>query len=159
MAALDINDALPMCFDFGGILTINDGTDTGTMFNIEPGSLEVQEGGYEPREYQDRSVNKTPLKGKERPSTINFRLKDSKAMTEAKNVYALADQTDATGVVKTFTVVIKVPHAGTGGSTGDQITFAGCYFEPRPRRVPGAEFDIIEVSMKSTTAVGTKATY
>ena len=159
MAAVDINEALPIAFELGGTLTINDGTDTCTVFNIEPGSMEVDPGGYEPRVYQDRGANKTPLKGKARESVIKFRVKDSKAMTETKGIFALASQTDSTGVVKTFTVVIKIPHAGVGGTAGDQITFTGCYFEPYPKRVPGAEFDIIDVTMRSTDPVGTPTTY
>ncbi len=153
----NVNTAKPIPFESGGIFTLTASAVDYVFFQIEPGTLRFEPGGYEPLNFTDRGVQQSPLEGDERISKISVDLKlTSLAATQ---VYTLLSARDtATGLMKQFTVKIQWPTV-KGGVTGHQILATRCYAATVSPIEAGTKFDIVKVMLESLDALPAPSTY
>lgn len=159
MAAITRNATAPVVFEAGGTIVINDGTDDITLTTVEPGTVNIREGGYELREFTIGMDQQTPLLGVGKFSEIDLSAKVAD-MSEAKNWGTLGRAIDsAAGKAKEYaTVTIKFP-AYRGATTGKQVVFNNVHFVMPPEIVGGERFDLYRIQLRSRDKYGTWSTY
>lgn len=143
------NTAQPIRFEAGGILRLVDGASSYVFAALEPGSLEIDAGGYEPLNYTDRGEQQAPLEGDERLTTVKVRAKLTRG-TGAGELVTLSSARDATaGLMKIYQLEIEIPHF-KGASAKQKMVLANTYFT-KPAMVKASErYDTVELEMQST---------
>jgi hypothetical protein len=154
MASKNVNQVQTR-FEDGGSLTIGDGTDVLTVFNIMPGTFKHSMPKRTPLEHTDRGVQQQPVMGNDELGTVEFTLKVGK-VTGDDLMTNLNVTPTTTNLVKEYTVTASVP-GYRAGTTGDRFTTANAFLAEQMVRSAGTDFDTIQVKMKFRTA--TLATY
>lgn len=146
----DIN-TIPRRFEKGGTLTINDGTTTNTIKNMEPGTLEYHHPSPAPLEYADRDVPQRPLQGPQTRPYLKFQIKAGAADSETLAAIFITPTPVATddGQVPEFAITMQIPD-DAGDSTGWTIPITDAYTMTRPVYRAGVEFDIWEFEFGGT---------
>lgn len=120
MAANDINQSTRV-FQAGGVLTIDDGTDVHTVFNLEPGSLSWTDPTPKRLEFTDRGPVQTPLELDDQYGTLDVTVRCG---TYVNGIIAKMRGRNATAnTPRTFSVVIKIPNY-RGAAAGESLTWA-----------------------------------
>jgi hypothetical protein len=148
----------PIRFEAGGVLNINDGTTDYTVVALEPGTVEMQDGGYEPLPYHDRDELQDPYEGAERPSTFKCQVKFSGGTGAADLHKHVVTRDTSTGKMKLYTITVKIPDY-KGAITGKQASCAKMFLVARPGIKMGVQFDMLELDMQSSEPNWTWATY
>lgn len=111
----------------GGILEIVDGGTTHTLLNLKPGSLRWKPATASPVTYTDRGVQQQPLRGDDVLGEVSVEVH---AMAfETNSLYDVLMAEGTNGVVKEYTINIKIPTAGRGGSSGELIPFLTAHID------------------------------
>lgn len=163
MAAVTANADIRKFHTNGGTIVINDGTDTYTLKNIEPGSLTFSDGRYQVHEFVDEGVPQQALVGDALRSRIEFTLRlGDLANATTNTAFDLFNQAPTAGKVKEYTtLVIKVPDY-RGASTGTQITYSNVSvveFATVSSEASGDQHASVRVALHSRSAEGTRAEY
>lgn len=156
MATTPINNTQPIRFEAGGTATFTDSAALDVeVNNREKGTLEVEQGGYEVLDYQNKGLNQIPLEGDQVMSRIRMRMKLTKKGTN--DIMSLSQARDTTtGLVKVYTLVVRwLDHKNV--ATYTQHTFTNVFFTRPARIVEGTRFDTVEVEMMSTNPQSTYA--
>jgi len=154
MAAKDVN-TVQRRFEDGGLVTIGDGTDVLTPYNLMPGTVKHSMPKRTAIEHTDRGIQQQPVMGDDELGTLEFTLKVGK-VTGDDLMTTLNVTPTTTNLVKEYTVTIKVPNYRSA-TTGDVFTTTNAFLAEQMVRSAGTEFDTINVKMKFRTA--TLATY
>lgn len=149
MASKDVN-TVQRRFEDGGLLTIGDGTDVLTVYNIMPGTFKHSMPKRTPIEHTDRGVQQQPVMGNDELGTVEFTLKVGRTTGDDLMTSLNVTPTN-TNLVKEYTVTAKVP-GYRSGTTGDVFTTTNAYLAEQMVRSAGTEFDTIAVRMKFRTA-------
>lgn len=153
--ATAINNDTPKRFEAGGKFILIDGATEYELLQMEPGSVSLEPGGYEPLNYTDRGVQQFPLEGDERLSMIKATLKLSEF--DSSTLIALGNGRDtSTGKMKAFGVRIEW-YDHKGAATGDSAAYANtkCYFTKPPVIKTGDKFDTVEIELASISPLPT----
>lgn len=153
----DMNSTLRR-IEAGAIIQIGDGVTTYDLKVYEPGTLEIEEGWYEPLEFTDRGAQQTPYEGDERPSTIRIQAKYTGRHNAADLSKHVSQRDTTTGLMKLFTITIKDPDV-KGGATGQQRQFTSCWLARGAIFRAGQRFDTADIEFRSKLVQPTTATY
>lgn len=164
MAAVTANATPRKLHNHGGYVTINNGTDTYTIKNLDPGGTSWQDGVQSVHEYDDEGTPQAALATNLLRSVIEiaFRLGDI-ANGTTNTIFDLLNTAPTNGLVAEFTVVIYIPDY-KGATTGKTITYANCYVAPGgfPRsqsEQDGTSHPVSRVTLHSRTSKGVRAVY
>lgn len=158
MADNNINTGDPIRFESGGIFKLDDGTDTHTIETTEPGTLQVEEGGRQALEYKDRGTPQTPVRGDKEYSEIRLNVKLT-SMAAGEVLKLLGEDASSGANPTTFSSLEISWKDDPDASTGDRLTFTTVWAPHPPRIRAGAEFDTVEIALRTTDSFATKATY
>jgi hypothetical protein len=148
----------PIRHQAGGVLKITDGTTEYTFVALEPGSVEIEDGGYEPLAYLDRDELQDPFEGNERASRFKCTIKFSGGSNAGDMLKHLTQRDTSTGKMKLYTITVDFPDY-KGAATGDRATCAKCYIPTPPKIKTGERFDMLEIEMLSSEPKFTWAAY
>lgn len=112
----------------GGILEIVDGGTTHTLLNLKPGTLRWKPCAWQPVLYPDRGVQQQPLRGDDQMGELSVEVHAAQFATTA--LYSVLMTEGANGLVKEYTINVKIPTAGRGGATGELIPFLTAHIDP-----------------------------
>lgn len=154
MAAKNVN-TVQRRFEDGHIVTIGNGTDVLTVFNIMEGSFKRSAPKREHLYHTDNGVQQPPIMGNDELGDLEFTMKGGKdtgdeLMTTLNEIPANTNQ------AKEFTVTVKIPDY-RGATTGEVFTTTNASLAAQLMRQAGRDFDTIPVKMKYRTL--TLATY
>ena len=154
-------NATPKRFTAGSVVTINNGTTTWTHLNFKEsgGSYKYSPGYYEPIQYKDRGVLKTPLLGDQRPGKLDLEFVYA-GWQDTNDIPAFMLATSSTGNMPLFTVVTKIP-SYNGSSTGEQLTYASCFLaaDGIGYEEGGGGLDMLKLSLIHNEVKPTATTY
>ena len=154
-----INELTPYRIEAGSTITLNDGTTTFELKNLEPGTVRLKPGGVEMLTWTDRGAQQTPVIGDDQLTSVEMSLKLAKTASSQRFVAMSQTQQDATSLVaKLYTLVIKMLDS-RGAATGLSWTLANCYFAEPVEVQSGAKFDIVRLKLMSKTPTVTEATF
>lgn len=150
-------NAGPVRFSNGGTILI--GSDT--VLNIDEGTLEFEPGLWEAIPYRNSGVLKQPVRSEERATKLRFDVKWG-GLISAGELWTLITTAGASGLVKTFSVVVKWLD-NAQASTGKSFTFANCYFpsdsKPRIRAGGDGALDIMAFEFEDYEVEPADATF
>jgi len=134
MAVINGNSGIGLRWENAGVLYIYTvaGTDQYSLLNIVPGSLRWQPGTREGIVQMDRgnlsvAGTATVLEGDERPGTLSFQVKPTKAgMTSATELITLLRPASSAGNKPLYDVQVRIP-TYRGDSTGTTATLTKCW--------------------------------
>lgn len=139
----------PVRINAGGTIVIDDGTDTISIVNLEPGSLQETVGLRETLEYTDRDALKQPVEGPEQMSELSLSFKMASTVGADNPLDDFLTQASADGKAREFTVTIQRPHK-RGGATGFQAVWQYCSIPASGIRINSSEqFDTVELTFRS----------
>lgn len=151
MADANINTTIKR-FEQGGRLIINDGTDNLTIFNHEPGSIEITDPVAKRLEYNDAGAVQIPLESDDQPGMVRFQIRTGSYVTGLLS--KLIKRNTAANTAKTLGIVAKCP-AFQGATTGETLTWANgtCWVaEDIQIRFGGPDsMDLVTITLKTQT--------
>jgi len=153
-----INTGQPLRLEQGGLLKLIDGaTDPYEIQNREKGTVQLEDGWYEPLRYNNKGQMQVPVEGDERPST--FRATLMLTSTAAGQLLVVSQgRNTAAGLLKVYILEVHWP-AYKGATTGHKATIANAYFLKPVQIQEGQEFDTVTIEMESSEPKWTLATY
>ncbi len=152
----NINNTTPRRFLNGGKIVISDAVDNFTVFNVEDGSVSIQDGRRAVQQDTDRGTLQTPTLGDEQPSRVEFAVKftGEHGADTLQKLASFAAVTD--GKPPLYTVTITW-YDDIGQTAGKAVTYTNCYFAESPTiqtAGAGAERDTARFTMLSTDTEG-----
>jgi hypothetical protein len=140
----------PVRFEAGGEIIINDGTDSVTLILTEEGSVRESYGLEQPITYWDRTVPKTPLRGRQNYSRIGMAFKYASDATSDDIRGFLTDFNTGEANPKTFSITIK-RFDNVDDATGVSHAWATCFLngDSGLEIQAGGEHDIIRCEFMS----------
>lgn len=158
MADVNTNQTIKR-FEQGGRLIINDGTDNLTIYNHEPGSIEITDPVAKRIEYNDGGSVQIPLESDDQPGMVRFQIRTGSYVTGLLS--KLIKRNPAGNTAKTLGIVAKLPDY-QAATTGQTLTWANgtCWVaEDLQIRFGGPDsMDLVTITLKTQTKY-TAATY
>lgn len=158
MADVNTNQTIKR-FEQGGRLIINDGTDNLTIYNHEPGSIEITDPVAKRIEYNDGGSVQIPLESDDQPGMVRFQIRTGSYVTGLLS--KLIRRNAAANTAKTLGIVAKLPDY-QAATTGQTLTWANgtCWVaEDLQIRFGGPDsMDLVTITLKTQTKY-TAATY
>lgn len=143
----NVNQGLPIRLEANGVIQLVDGVTEYDIFALEPGTVEIHPGFYEPLTYKDRGEQQPPLEGDEQLSTVRLTLKLT--TLQASEVYAILTSRASDGKMKLFSFVAKWKDTKHGG-TYEVATIANCFLSNGAPVIRTSDrFDLLEIEMMS----------
>ena len=151
-----INDGQPLRLEQGGKLRLEDMDDADAAYeavNRDKGTVQLEDGWFEPLRYNDRGQMQVPLEGDERPSTFRATLKLTSA--DADELLTLAQQIGATGLMRKWRVQVVWPRWKGETTNPHTATIENAYFLKPVQVTEGQEFDTVTIEMEASEALWT----